>query len=96
MINAEGLIVIGAVALILFGPKKLPEIGRAAGKTLREFKNATSGLLEDTDTKENHKNQNFLSQKDQTNNISLSTANDITENSSPSSEGPKKNLNNSV
>ncbi|MFH5777407.1 twin-arginine translocase TatA/TatE family subunit [Heyndrickxia oleronia] len=96
MINAEGLIVIGAVALILFGPKKLPEIGRAAGKTIREFKNATSGLLEDSNTKENHKNQNFQSQKDQTNNISVSTANDLTENSSPSSEGAEKNLNNSV
>lgn len=96
MINAEGLIVIGAVALILFGPKKLPEIGRAAGKTIREFKNATSGLLEDSNTKENHKNQNFQSQKDQTNNISVSTANDLTENSSPSSECAEKNLNNSV
>ena len=30
-------------ALFIFGPKKLPEIGRAAGKTLKEFKNALEG-----------------------------------------------------
>ncbi|WP_175640542.1 twin-arginine translocase TatA/TatE family subunit [Metabacillus schmidteae] len=35
------------VALLLFGPKKLPELGKAAGKTLREFKNATKGLMDD-------------------------------------------------
>jgi sec-independent protein translocase protein TatA len=35
------------VALLLFGPKKLPELGKAAGKTLKEFKNATKGIMED-------------------------------------------------
>ncbi|MDQ0225446.1 twin-arginine translocase TatA/TatE family subunit [Metabacillus niabensis] len=35
------------VALLLFGPKKLPELGKAAGKTLREFKRATKGLMDD-------------------------------------------------
>jgi sec-independent protein translocase protein TatA len=39
------------VALLLFGPKKLPELGKAAGKTLREFKNATKGLMDDDDVK---------------------------------------------
>lgn len=37
------------VALLLFGPKKLPELGKAAGNTLREFKKATKGILEDED-----------------------------------------------
>lgn len=37
------------IALLLFGPKKLPELGKAAGKTLREFKQATKGILDDTD-----------------------------------------------
>jgi sec-independent protein translocase protein TatA len=37
------------VALLIFGPSKLPELGKAAGKTLREFKNATKGIMEDDD-----------------------------------------------
>lgn len=32
------LLVVGLVALFLFGPKKLPELGRSLGKTLNEFK----------------------------------------------------------
>jgi TatA/E family protein of Tat protein translocase len=35
------LIVILVVALVLFGPRKLPEIGRTVGKSLAEFKRAT-------------------------------------------------------
>jgi sec-independent protein translocase protein TatA len=33
--------------LIVFGPKKLPDLGRSVGETLREFKKATSGMLND-------------------------------------------------
>lgn len=38
------LILIFVVALIVFGPKRLPEIGRTIGKTLAEFKKATDEL----------------------------------------------------
>jgi TatA/E family protein of Tat protein translocase len=38
------LILIFFVALIVFGPKKLPEIGRTLGKALGEFKKATDDL----------------------------------------------------
>lgn len=41
------LIIIALVALIIFGPKKLPEFGKAIGSSLREFKNATKGLVDD-------------------------------------------------
>ncbi|WP_455662944.1 twin-arginine translocase TatA/TatE family subunit [Pradoshia sp.] len=43
-IGLPGLIIILVLALIIFGPKKLPEIGRAFGQTLREFKNSTKDL----------------------------------------------------
>ena len=38
------LILIFVVALIVFGPKRLPDIGRTIGKTLAEFKKATDEL----------------------------------------------------
>lgn len=37
------IILIAVVALLLFGPSKLPELGRGFGKMFREFKDATSG-----------------------------------------------------
>jgi len=40
--------VVVGVALLVFGPKKLPELGRAAGETLKEFRSATRGLREDS------------------------------------------------
>ncbi len=48
------IILILSVALIIFGPAKLPELGRSIGNGLREFKKATSELkdsisLEDVD-----------------------------------------------
>ncbi|CAM3894580.1 twin-arginine translocase TatA/TatE family subunit [Cytobacillus oceanisediminis] len=46
------LILIILIALVIFGPKKLPELGRAAGSTLREFKNAAKGLADDDDKKD--------------------------------------------
>ena len=42
-IGITGLIVILVVALLVFGPKRLPEIGRAVGKGMREFKDSVSG-----------------------------------------------------
>lgn len=38
------LILILAIALIIFGPRKLPEIGKSIGKGIREFKSATSEI----------------------------------------------------
>lgn len=46
-IGIPGLILILVLALIIFGPKKLPELGRAVGQTLKEFKKSTKGLIED-------------------------------------------------
>lgn len=46
-IGVPGLILILVLALIVFGPNKLPEVGRAVGKSIREFKRATNSLASD-------------------------------------------------
>ena len=57
-IGVPGLILVVVLALIIFGPKKLPEMGRAVGQTLREFKKSTKELVQDEieDVKEITKN----------------------------------------
>ncbi|TCI67422.1 MULTISPECIES: twin-arginine translocase TatA/TatE family subunit [unclassified Exiguobacterium] len=50
--GGASIFIIAIVALIIFGPKKLPEFGRAAGQTLREFKNATNGMMNEHDEKD--------------------------------------------
>jgi sec-independent protein translocase protein TatA len=40
------MLVIFVVALLVFGPKRLPELGRSLGRGLSEFKKATNGLKE--------------------------------------------------
>jgi sec-independent protein translocase protein TatA len=66
-IGIPGLILILVLALVLFGPKKLPELGRAVGHTLKEFKNATRGLTKDDDeddVKEQPKKAEVITEKD--------------------------------
>lgn len=48
-IGIPGLILILVIALVIFGPKKLPEIGRAFGTTLQEFKKSTRELVSEDD-----------------------------------------------
>lgn len=43
--GAGGLVLILIIALLIFGPSKLPELGRAFGRTLQEFKSATRELV---------------------------------------------------
>jgi sec-independent protein translocase protein TatA len=45
------LLVILVIALIVLGPKKLPEAGRAMGKGMREFKDSLNGMNADEDEK---------------------------------------------
>ncbi len=40
------LIAIAIVALLIFGPSRLPEIGRSLGKTLNEFRSATKEMTQ--------------------------------------------------
>ncbi|WP_301108011.1 twin-arginine translocase TatA/TatE family subunit [Sporosarcina sp.] len=46
-IGVPGLIIILVIILILFGPRKLPEVGAAIGKTLAEFKRSAKDIMED-------------------------------------------------
>ncbi|MGY0691723.1 twin-arginine translocase TatA/TatE family subunit [Virgibacillus sp. FSP13] len=52
-IGIPGLILILIVALVIFGPSKLPEIGKAFGSSLKEFKNATKDIVSDDDKDKN-------------------------------------------
>ncbi|MBM7094579.1 MULTISPECIES: twin-arginine translocase TatA/TatE family subunit [Alteribacter] len=54
-IGIPGLILILVIALVIFGPKKLPEIGRAMGQTLKEFKASAKDLTNDDDDRSSKK-----------------------------------------
>lgn len=56
-IGVPGLIIILVIVLIIFGPKKLPEIGGAVGKTFSEFKRSTKGLMDDDEDEKDVKNE---------------------------------------
>lgn len=50
-IGVPELVLILIIGLVVFGPGKLPEIGKAIGKSLNEFKKATSDTPAESDTK---------------------------------------------
>jgi sec-independent protein translocase protein TatA len=51
-IGLPEILVVLVIALIVFGPKRLPELGRSMGRGIREFKGAVSGDNEDDEDKE--------------------------------------------
>jgi sec-independent protein translocase protein TatA len=51
-IGLPGLIVILVAVLLLFGPKRLPELGRATGETLKSFRDAISGKKDEQSKRE--------------------------------------------
>jgi len=46
-IGLPGLILVLILALIIFGPSKLPQLGKAVGQTLKEFKTSTRDIIND-------------------------------------------------
>lgn len=43
-IGFSEMLILAVIALLVFGPKRLPEIGNAVGKGMHEFKQAVSGV----------------------------------------------------
>jgi TatA/E family protein of Tat protein translocase len=51
-IGLPEILVVLVIALIVFGPKRLPELGRSLGRGINEFKGAMSGEHEDDEDKQ--------------------------------------------
>jgi sec-independent protein translocase protein TatA len=52
------LLLILAIALVVLGPKKLPEVGRSLGKGMREFKESVSNMTGNSDDEDDAKQLN--------------------------------------
>ncbi len=55
--SSTELLIIFFIILILFGASRLPQLARALGESMREFRKAVSGEYEEKERKEEHKTQ---------------------------------------
>ncbi len=51
-IGWQGLVIILIVLLVIFGPKRLPEMGRSLGRGMREFKESVTGKDDDDEPRQ--------------------------------------------
>jgi sec-independent protein translocase protein TatA len=51
-IGLPEILIVLVIALIVFGPKRLPEMGRSLGRGIREFKDSITGNDEDDEPRE--------------------------------------------
>ncbi|WP_456457011.1 twin-arginine translocase TatA/TatE family subunit [Thermovibrio sp.] len=56
-LGTQELIIILVIALLIFGPKKLPELARSTGKAINEFRKASSGILDEEEEKREKKEE---------------------------------------
>jgi sec-independent protein translocase protein TatA len=47
MFSLQGLVLVAVIALMVVGPKKLPDLAKTLGKSLSEFKRATDGITDE-------------------------------------------------
>ena len=85
-IGLPELLIIVAIALIVFGPNKLPELAKAFGKAMREFKKATEEVKEsfEAETKDLEELKDNLTQE----NLLADLAENIAASTEPSTETP--------
>lgn len=50
-IGIPGLIIILVIILIIFGPSKLPKLGRSIGESIKNFRTSTKGVFDEEDQK---------------------------------------------
>ena len=62
-IGVTELILILVIALVVFGPGKLPDVGRALGKSIREFHNAEKNIVENVTVEEEKKSTDNTDKK---------------------------------
>ncbi|PYT11930.1 MAG: hypothetical protein DMG59_25000 [Acidobacteria bacterium] len=77
-LGVQEMIVIFIVALVLFGPKKLPELGRTIGKAITEFRRASSDLKATFE----REMQSLERESESLKEVTQSAANDISSHSS--------------
>ena len=88
-IGMPELVIILVIALIIFGPRKLPELGRSLGKSLGEFKKASNELRNTLDEEiraEEFKEQRTKTEAEQKS--ALEAANSMRDSITPESPAP--------
>src|SRR5205809_4708037 len=61
-IGLQEMLVIGVIALLVFGPSKLPELGRMVGRAMREFRRASDEFRQTVETNLNLNGPDPISQ----------------------------------
>jgi len=56
-IGLPEILILLVIVLLIFGPKKLPELGRSLGRGMREFKDSITGKDDDKQLEERHAEQ---------------------------------------
>ena len=73
------LIIIGVIVLLIFGAKRLPEIGKGLGGAIREFRNIKKDLRSDLPDEQSNGNSKNKEKKDSIQNLEAKVANKVLE-----------------